>query len=133
MFLLPFLLTPQSVTRLLLLALFCLVALPVAAEWMQGQTGRALPQLLSLTASAGLLWLVDKGFVVAWRIAVSMSILLGFVAFALSLLIGKWSLTLAGLMFIVLGLGLVGLPIVRAYLDERWAARGVVIPKEREE
>ncbi len=130
MFIPPFFyLSPQWLTRLLLLALLLLVAMPVAAQWFDGQTGRWPAQLISLLVSAWLLWLVDAGYVTAWRVAVAMSILLGFVAFALSLLLGQWALMLAGLLFMVLGLSLVGLPLVREYLNGRWAARGVVIPE----
>lgn len=120
-----FYLSPQWLTRLILLALLLLVALPVLAEWLGGQTGRWPTQLLTLLASAGLLLGVDRGSPLAWRVTVSMSILLGFVAFAISILLGKWALTLAGLLFMACGLLLVGFPLVRTYLDERWAARGL--------
>lgn len=130
---LPLILTPQLLTRVLLLALLALVALPVVGEWAQGHTGRWPAQLLSLLASALLLWLLDAGYPTAWRVTVSMSILLGFVAFALSLVVGQWTLTLAGLMFMGIGLTLVGYGPVRAYLNGRWAARGVVIPTDPQE
>lgn len=125
MFIPPFFyLSPQWLTRLSLLALLFLVALPIVAQWLGGQYGRWPTQALTLLLSAALLFSVDRGSVLAWRVTVSLSILLGFVGFALSIVVGAWTLTLASLLFMACGLMLVGLPLIRSYLNERWAARG---------
>lgn len=116
----------QTLTRSLLLFILLLGAVPVVARWVQGDFTRWLQNALFILATAWLLWNVDKGSVLAWRVASTMSIVLGILAMLIGLVGGQgaliwWLVALVGVLFVVSGLLLVGLPDVRAYLDTRWA------------
>jgi hypothetical protein len=116
----------QTLTRSLLLFILLLGAVPVVARWVQGDFTRWLQNALFILATAWLLWNVDKGSVLAWRVVSTMSIVLGILAMLLGLVAGQgalvwWLVALVGVLFVVSGLLLVGLPDVRAYLDTRWA------------
>ncbi|WP_293914552.1 hypothetical protein [Deinococcus sp.] len=117
----------QTLTRSLLLFILLLGAVPTLARWVQGDFARWLQSALFLLATAWLLWNVDKGSVLAWRVVSSMSIVLGILAMLLGLVIGQgaviwWLVAVVGVLFVTAGLLLVGLPDVRAYLDTRWAS-----------
>ena len=117
----------QTLTRALLLLILLLAAVPVVGRWLGGDFERGLRNALTLVASAWLLWNVDKGSVLAWRVTVSLSIGLGVLALLVGLVAGQgawggWIVSLVGVVFIGCGLLLVGLPEVRAYLDTRWKA-----------
>ncbi|UWX62856.1 hypothetical protein [Deinococcus rubellus] len=116
----------QSTTRAVLLMILLTAAVPVAARWVQGDFERWLTNGLTLLASGWLLWNVDRGSVLAWRVTVSLSIGLGVLAMLVGLVAGQgawggWIVTLVGLLFVGCGLLLVGVPDVREYLDGRWA------------
>ncbi len=115
----------QTLTRALLLLILLLAAVPVVGRWLGGDFERGLRNALTLAASAWLLWNVDKGSLLAWRVTVSLSIGLGVLALLVGLVAGQgawggWTVSLVGVVFIGCGLLLVGLPEVRAYLDTRW-------------
>ncbi len=117
----------QLLTRTLLLLIFLLAAVPVLARWVQGDFARWLINGLTLLASGWLLWNVDRGSVLAWRVTTSLSIAAGVVAMLVGLVAGQgawggWIVTLVGLIFMGCGLLLVGVPDVRGYLDGRWAS-----------
>ena len=118
--------TGQTTTRAVLLMILLTAAVPVAAKWVQGDFARWLTNALTLLASGWLLWNVDKGSVLAWRVTTSLSIGLGVLAMLVGLVAGQgawggWIVTLVGLLFVGCGLLLVGVPDVRAYLDSRWS------------
>lgn len=116
----------QTTTRAVLLMILLTAAVPVVAKWVQGDFARWPTNALSLLASGWLLWNVDRGSVLAWRVTTSLSIGLGVLAMLVGLVAGQgawggWIVTLVGLLFVGCGLLLVGVPDVRAYLDSRWA------------
>ncbi|AWN23765.1 hypothetical protein DKM44_11435 [Deinococcus irradiatisoli] len=113
-------------TRSLLLLIFLMAAVPVVARWVQGDFARWLINALTLLASGWLLWNVDRGSVLAWRVTTTLSIVAGLFALLVGLVAGQgawggWIVTLVGLIFVGCGLLLVGVPDVRGYLDRRWA------------
>ena len=116
----------QLTTRTLLLLILLLAAVPVVGRWVQGDFARWPANALILLASAWLLWNVDRGSVLAWRVTTALSIASGVLALLLGLMAGRgdwggWIVSLVGLIFMGCGLMLVGLPDVRGYLDSRWA------------
>ncbi|WP_420594634.1 hypothetical protein [Deinococcus sp.] len=118
----------QTMTRTLLLLILLTAAVPVLGRWIQGDFARWLSNALILLASAWLLWNVDKGSVLAWRVTTGLSIITGVLALLVGLIAGQegtwggWVVVVVGLIFMGCGLLLVGLPDVRAYLDTRWAS-----------
>lgn len=115
----------QTTTRTLLLLILLMAAVPIIAKCVQGDFEGWLSNALMLLGTAWLLWNVDKGSVLAWRVAISLSIGLGVLAILVGLVAGQgawggWIITLVGLIFMGCGLMLVGVGEVRSYLDSRW-------------
>lgn len=115
-------------TLVVLAGLFMLATTPFLGRLVQGQTDNLARNVLYAAATAVLLGQVWRGSVWAWRLTVSFSVFAGLLVFVVGMLAGVsnwqgWLVSLAGLGFLVLGICLVAVESIRAFLDARWKAR----------
>ena len=113
-----------------LAGLFGLTLLPFLAGVLQGQTAGWGRELLYAALTALLLASVWRGGVWSWRLTVALCMVAGVLVFIAGMFAGLvawqgWAVSVGGLAYIACGLLLVGHPAIRAFLDSRWAARGV--------
>lgn len=124
----PALAAGRTATLAVLAGLFMLATTPFLGRLVQGQTDHLFRNVAYALATALLLWQVWRGSVWAWRLTVGFSVFSGLLVFVVGMLAGVsnwqgWIISAAGLGFMVLGLCLVAVPGIRAFLDSRWAAR----------
>ncbi|MEF2279133.1 hypothetical protein V3W47_12555 [Deinococcus sp. YIM 134068] len=115
-------------TLVVLAGLFMLATTPFLGRLVQGQTDNLARNVLYAAATAVLLGQVWRGSVWAWRLTVGFSMFAGLLVFVVGMLAGVsnwqgWLVSLAGLGFLVLGICLVAVESIRAFLDARWMAR----------
>ncbi|KEF34999.1 hypothetical protein RDMS_04170 [Deinococcus sp. RL] len=120
----------RTATLAVLAGLFILATTPFFGRLLQGQTDHLFRNVAYALATAVLLWQVWRGSVWAWRLTVGFSVFSGLLVFIVGMLAGVshwqgWVISAAGLGFMVLGLCLVAVPSIRAFLDSRWAVRGL--------
>ena len=119
----------RTPTLAVLAGLFMLATTPFFGGLLRGQSDNLARNVLYAAATALLLGQVWRGSVWAWRLTVGFSVFSGLLVFIVGMLAGVsnwqgWVISAAGLGFMVLGLCLVSVPGIRAFLDSRWAARG---------
>lgn len=112
-------------TLAVLAGLFMLATTPFLGRLLQGQTDHLARNLLYAAATAVLLGQVWRGSVWAWRLTVGFSVVAGLLVFVAGMLAGVsnglgWVISAAGLAFLVLGMCLVAVGSIRAFLDSRW-------------
>lgn len=115
-------------TLVVLAGLFMLATTPFFGQLFQGNTQNLARNVLYAAATAVLLGQVWRGSVWAWRLTVGFSVFSGLLVFIVGMLAGVgngqgWVISLAGLGFMALGVSLVAVTSIRAFLDARWAAR----------
>ena len=115
-------------TLVVLAGLFMLATTPFFGRLLQGNAEDLTRNVLYAAATAVLLVQVWRGSVWAWRLTVGFSVFAGLLVFVVGMLaaVGSWQgwvISLAGVGFLALGLCLVAVPGIRAFLDSRWAAR----------
>ncbi|GAA5513038.1 hypothetical protein Dcar01_01764 [Deinococcus carri] len=115
-------------TLVVLAGLFMLATTPFFGHLLQGSAANLVRNVLYACATAVLLGQVWRGSVWAWRLTVGFSMFAGLLVFVVGMLaaVGSWQgwiISLAGVGFLLLGLCLVSVPGIRAFLDSRWAAR----------
>ncbi|MFC4425439.1 hypothetical protein [Deinococcus navajonensis] len=113
---------------LVLWGLFVLSTTPFLGRLLQGETANLAQNVLYTIATAALLLQVWRGSVWAWRLTVAFSIFTGLVIFVVGMLTGTtawmgWLVSAAGLGYVLLACCLLAIPSIRAFLDQRWAAR----------
>ncbi|GMA14983.1 hypothetical protein E5F05_12165 [Deinococcus metallilatus] len=119
----------RTPTLAVLAGLFMLATTPFFGHLLQGSTDNLARNVLYACATAVLLGQVWRGSVWAWRLTVGFSVCAGLLVFVAGMLAGVsnwqgWIVSLAGVGFLLLGMCLVAVPSIRAFLDARWAARG---------
>ncbi|MFC4639271.1 hypothetical protein [Deinococcus hohokamensis] len=113
---------------LVLWGLFVLSTTPFLGRLLQGETANLAQNVLYTVATAALLVQVWRGSVWAWRLTVAFSIFTGVLIFVVGMLTGVsawigWLVSAAGIAYVLLACCLLAVPTIRAFLDERWAAR----------
>lgn len=119
----------RTATLAVLAGIFMLATTPFLGALLRGQSENLARNVLYAAATALLLGQVWRGSVWAWRLTVGFSVFSGLLVFVVGMLAGVsnwqgWVISLAGLGFLVLGLCLVAVPSIRAFLDARWTGRG---------
>ena len=115
-------------TLAVLLGLYAVSVTPSLGALLHGQTAHLASGTVTACGSALLLGLVWRGHVWAWRVTVGLSMVAGLLVFVVGMLATTagptgWVVTGAGLAYLLLGTALVGTPVIRAFLDRRWAER----------
>lgn len=106
-----------------LIGVYALSVTPFVSSLLRGQSDHLGRSVASACATALLLCLVWLGHTWAWRLTVAFCMAAGLLVFVGGMLSGAWVVSGAGIAYLLLGTALVGTPAVRAFLDERWAAR----------
>ncbi|GHF31186.1 hypothetical protein HNQ07_000618 [Deinococcus metalli] len=115
-------------TLAVLIALFAVSVTPTLGALVRGQDAHLASSIPTAIGTALLLGLVWRGHVWAWRVTVGLSMLAGLLVFVVGMLAALggpagWVVSGAGIAYLLLGTALVGTPVIRAFLDRRWAAR----------
>ncbi|WP_309573180.1 hypothetical protein [Deinococcus sp.] len=115
-------------TLAVLLGLYAVSVTPSLGALLHGQTANLASSVATACGTALLLGLVWRGHVWAWRVTVGLSMVAGLLVFVVGMLAttagpAGWVVSGAGLAYLMLGTALVGTPVIRAFLDSRWAAR----------
>lgn len=115
-------------TLSVLAGLFMLATTPFFGQLFQGNTENLARNVLYAAATAALLGQVWLGSVWAWRLTVGFSVFSGLLVFVVGMLAGVsnwqgWVISFAGLGFMALGICLVAVTSIRAFLDARWSRR----------
>lgn len=117
-------------TLAVLIGLYALSVTPFLSGLLRGEAENIGRSVITACATALLLGLVWRGHVWAWRLTVGFCLFAGLLVFVGGMLAGAstggpagWVVSGAGVAYLLLGTALVGTPAIRAYLDERWAAR----------
>jgi hypothetical protein len=115
-------------TLAVLLGLYGVSVTPFLGALLRGQSAHTASSVATACGTALLLGLVWRGHVWAWRFTVGLSMVAGLLVFVVGMLAAAggpagWVVSGAGLAYLLLGTALVGTPVIRAFLDRRWAAR----------